>query len=500
MTNLFDQFFNAFQSNTSKTAFIILGKEYTYLQFVKRIESIAEIMRSLKPGKDDLFPVLTNNHIDTYATIFAAWFSGKGYIPLDPDLSVGRMLEILQALGVSYLLTQSEVSPQGLSPEIQLVNTTTSLHSENELTMIPVPEDKLAYVLFTSGSTGKPKGVQITRKNLNAFYQSFLCAGYQIDGNDRFIQALSFSFDASLLPVIIGLSNGGTVVTVEPGANKSMRIIQHLIKYQVSIFFLAPAHIKHVSAWHHEIRLPNLKYSFLGGEAMPLELVKSWKQCLPNGKIINGYGPAEATLFCVNYVVPDDFTSVASKNGIVSIGKPVAGLEAFLLNENSEIVSDHSPGELVVGGDQVMSEYWGDEALNHQAFMYLPQNENRFYRTGDICSQDDEGNFYFEGRLDHQVKVDGYRIELQEIEFHIKQIDSVEDTVVIYPDSGKYEKRLVAVIKSTANSSDSMRKFLSVRLPKYMVPEYFIILPDLPLNKHDKIDRHKILEIINNDI
>ncbi len=492
---MIDKFLEIFRKYADRTAFVIEEKDYSYSDLYNRISSISRVLKSNPDHEGKVIAIWACDHIDTYASIFAIWSRGYAYVPLDPDIPINRLEGIIKHLGVKTLLIpENDQNP--FENIVEHVVKTSEIHSsESEIDIIDLTGNNLAYVLFTSGSTGKPKGVMITRNNLESYIRSFFNLGYRIDEHDRVLQMFSLGFDMSVMSFGMGLWRGAAIYTVPSVAMKNMTIIQMLEDHKITVALMTPSVIQSVSSWLDEINLPNLRYSIFAGEALSLNLMTAWKKSAQQSSVHNIYGPTEA-LGCFNYNCDSDIEKSKSHQGIISIGRPFRGMTAKLIDEKNNFLKTGLTGELVISGDQVMKGYWNNQEKTLEVLMKLNNDQKLYYKTGDLCFKDEDGDYYYVGRLDQQVKIDGFRVELQEIEYHLKKVQGVTNASVVFPESGKYANKIIAFMIYDKQDTELIKNILKEHLPDYMIPYHFVFPDEFPMNKNNKTDVQTLLALI----
>jgi acyl-CoA synthetase (AMP-forming)/AMP-acid ligase II len=228
-------------------------------------------------------------------------------------------------------------------------------------------------------------------------------------------------------------------------------------------------------------------------EASPLDLIDDWQKCIPNATIYDFYGPTEATIYCTYYTVEKDKPN-KSLNGMLSIGKPLKNVDAIIVDEKDMIVTEGHKGELCVAGDQITSGYWEDLEKNAEAFFEKEYKgmKRRFYHTGDLCYLEEDSNLMLYGRKDSQVKIQGYRVELGEIEYHArKYLKGINVVVIPFLNKSK-NTELAVFIESKKSNSSLLMNYLKSKLPLYMVPTKIIYESNFQLNASDKVDKKKL--------
>jgi len=475
-------------------AFCVNEVHYTYYEFWKLISKIRTGLRQLKLD-DYKFGLVVNDDIETYASILAIWMEGYGYVPLHPKHPENRNLDIVNQAELSKILDSNINS---IFKDSKVVNTSSFKSLELTTGVKKISDDATAYILFTSGSTGEPKGVPISFGNLDAFINSFLEVGFELDHSDKFLQCFDLTFDVSIQSFLIPLLFGACVYTVPHNQIKYSYVFGLLDDYELTFAVFAPSMIRLLRPYFDEINLKKLRYCILTAEASPVNLVKEWGLCIPNAKIFNFYGPTEATIYCTFYEVNLNRT-IKDANGMLSIGRPFKALDTIILDDNLQIVDKGEKGELYVSGDQVTNGYWKDSKLNDEAFIMFNYNGDviKFYKTGDLCLQDDDDHILYFGRLDHQVKIQGYRIELGEIEYHARKSVGGGNAVAFIYQTHSNSTEIALCFEAEQLDKNMILFFLRDRLPSYMIPSRIYNLKKFPLNTNDKVDKNQIKKEFN---
>ncbi len=489
---MFDKIINAAIKFSENNAFCINTAYYTYKETGKRVNGIKNLLR--KSSSQNIGIVIYDD-IETYAAILAVLFAGKTYIPINPHNPPDRNDSIVHQAEISTILSSqvddvSEVFADVLGLDVM---DTTNVSDNNHLLEKPdVDMEQNAYILFTSGSTGVPKGVPIRLKNLDAFVSAFFALGYQLDDSHRFLQIFDLTFDLSIMSYLIPLTIGACVYTVPAGEIKFTAAYSILEDYEITVALMVPSILSFLRKYYEEIRLEKMKYSLFCGEALYADLTEGWAECVPNALVQNVYGPTEATIFCLTY---DWNRSAENKNlnGIVCIGKPMQNIAAIVVDEDLKPVAAGIHGELCLSGAQLTSGYLKNPEKNKEAFFTLDLNGTAeiFYRTGDICYIDEDGDFMYSGRLDNQVKIQGFRVELSEIEHYAREFMKNANAVALTSQNSS-GNTLIHLFVENFNITDDLLAFLKTKLPTYMIPNEIRIIGVFPLNVNGKTDRNAL--------
>jgi D-alanine--poly(phosphoribitol) ligase subunit 1 len=476
-----------------KNAFCINGKFYSYNDFAVHISSIRQALRQNTVSSKNT-GLVANDDIYTYASIFAIWMEGLAYVPLHPHQPFDRSAEIIEQAEIELIVDSSAATAFG---SYKYINSVSLPQAAINLQPSPANESDLAYILFTSGSTGKPKGVPLMRSNVGAFMKSFFKAGFAVTENDRCLQCFDLTFDVSVQSYLVALVKGACVYTIPHDQIKYSYVFGLMDDHQLTFGVMAPSMIRYLRPYFSEIHCPSMRYCILTAEASPADLVAEWADCIPDAEIFDYYGPTEATIYCTYYKCPAD-KNYKHLNGMLSIGKPMDGMMAFVLDDNKNILGKNQKGELCIAGDQLTGGYWKNPEKNKESFFYMPVNgqETRFYKTGDLCYFDDDGDIMYSGRIDFQVKIQGYRIELGEIEHHSRACNGGGNAIAVPFENKNGNTEIALFIEGNATQPATITEYLKSKLPYYMIPGRMINIDVLPLNTNGKIDRKKLKELL----
>lgn len=475
-----------------KDAFFIDDRFFTYKEFAGYIGEIREQLADV-PGTVDKVGLVINNDIQTYASIVALWLEGKCYVPLHPHWPLERCLDIVGQVNLQLVLDSTD---QSRYDGVEVVDTS-KLAAHGVMGPIRYcANDALAYILFTSGSTGKPKGVQISRGNVSAFINAFWKTGICLDENDRCLQCFDLSFDVSVQCYLTALIRGACVYTVPYGQMKFLSVAQLIDEHKISFGAMPPSMLRYLQPYFAELDFSSFRQCILTAEACPADLVHDWLKYAINTQAWNFYGPTECTIYCTFYKV--DGHSDIIYNGIMSIGKPMEGMAAYILDEQGKILDDGVKGELCTG-PQITKGYWNDEKKNRASFSTLDTGTGmvRIYHTGDLCYRDENGDILYSGRIDNQAKIQGFRVELSEIEFHAHAFLKNVNVVCVAYKNDKSLDEIAMCFESEEFDTDAVIEYMRRRMPRYMLPTRYVFIPHFPINANGKIDRKSIKEKIN---
>lgn len=486
MNNLSVAILKSHQNN----AFNIGGVYYTYQQLALKISAIRILLEKQLENDEQNICLIANDDLETYASIIALWLEGKAYVPINPEMPRDRNENILKQANVKTIIDSSIHSA---FTQFNLIQTNNLPDTEINLDPVITAEEDLAYILFTSGTTGQPKGVPITRANITAFIKAFDAIGLDINESDRCLQMFELTFDLSVMSYLVPLLKGACVYTIPKDAIKYSYIYELMEEQEITVALMVPSILQYLRPYFSEINLPQMKYSLFCGEALSLDITEQWSKCVHNAQIFNVYGPTEDTIFCTFFSYNNN-QNIKSFNGLVSIGRAMEGTLTVVIDDNNKIVPTNEVGELCLGGTQLTPGYWDNPEKNREAFFLLAYNgkEERFYRTGDLCKVDEEGDILYLGRLDFQVKVQGFRVELSEIEFYARVYLKDSNAVAIAYEDMVGNTEIGLVIESELCDVSGLKDYLKTKLPAYMLPKTIHFENPFPLNVNGKTDRNKL--------
>ena len=472
-TNILTPLCDSIQNYAERNAFYIDGTYYTYRQFAERISAIRTVVRSVGAA-DKIWRVALHDDLNTYESIFALWMEGKAYVPLHPSWPEDRIESIKTQVGISNILDQCDALYDG-----DLLGDWSEAYG-----------DDLAYILFTSGSTGVPKGVQISRKNISAFMDSFWQTDIDITPEDRCMQVFDLTFDVSVQSYLVALTRGACVYTVPYGQVKYLYAASLIQEQRITFGAMAPSMLTYLRPYFEEFDASSMKACILTAEACPVDLMEAWYGCAKNTEIYDFYGPTEATIYCTYYKLKRGGKNL-SLNGIISIGKPMANVQAIIIREDGSLVEGEEKGELCVAGEQITLGYWNNPEKNASSFFM--REGMRYYHTGDLCYWDNSGNIMYSGRIDQQAKIQGFRVELGEIEYHARQFYKNGHRVMAIAFQNEQNLTEIALfVESQHEDVKPLIEYLRGKMPQYMIPTRILFEPSFPLNKSEKVDRNAL--------
>ena len=481
------------QNGGCNPAFCIGKNTYTYSEFAHYVRNIREVIKSrgYTSGKIGL---VINNDIQTYASILALWNEGCCYVPLHPLWPIDRCLNIITQVNLDFILDSTEESR---FDNDSVIFTSKLPAISNEEVIMPkgdIADEKFAYILFTSGSTGLPKGVPITRGNLAAFVDSMANIGLDISSQDKCLQPFDLSFDFSVSGYVIPLVNGAEIFTVPLNKNKITSIARLLLKHELTVLQMVPSMMRNLLPYIEELDLTSIRYNIFCGESLSADLTSRWHNANPEMISYNMYGPTEDTVFCTYYLIDkENQNGILHSNDVVSVGKTFKNGNLLLLDDNNKVINQSNvEGELCLCGLQLTPGYWNNNKDNSDKFFNY--NGSRYYRSGDLCYYSDNMNLMYIGRIDNQIKLNGFRVELGEIEHKFSSLSNDCFCVVIPYHDENNNLSLALVIEGLSHNINPEIEQLKRILPPYEVPSQFLFMNSIPLNQNGKVDRKAIKE------
>jgi D-alanine--poly(phosphoribitol) ligase subunit 1 len=496
--NLALPFWRSTETRPDSVALRADATNYSYAHLGRHAQGIADWVWKQAPEGPQRVAILGGRSYESYAGLLGACWSGAAYVPLNPRLPAARLRHVLDAIRPNAVLVDAE--GEIVLSEVQngcpaaRVRSIENAHALRE--PAPVDSEGTAYILFTSGSTGVPKGVAIAFRGVSCFLAA-MAERYPLLPGDRVGQPCDLSFDISVSNIFTAW-NSGAAVYVVPSA-QAMAPRDFLRTEEINAWFSTPS----VAVFLEQMKMlkpgifPALRYSMFGGDGLPATTAEKWVAAAPNGSLENIYGPTEITVACtgVRYTGPE---TVTPGRGIVAIGTPYTGTELRILDEADREVRTGLPGELLIGGPQVGIGYWNDAPLTEARFPII--DGRRWYRSGDVVYRDANGLYHFLSRVDNQVKVRGYRVELGEIEAHLREVcASTAVAAVAWPVRLGSASGIVAFVSGTTRSTVEIQQVMRDRLPAQSVPSQVRIVDRLPMGLTGKIDRKALTAVLDGE-
>ncbi|MEL7003432.1 MAG: amino acid adenylation domain-containing protein [Bacteroidota bacterium] len=418
---------------------------------------------------------------DLIIALLAVLKSGKTYLPIDPYYPSDRVDYMVKDSGVKLILSDTNNDLNTTAEVIDIKAVDWIKWSGQNKNLASNPED-CAYLMYTSGSTGKPKGVRISNRSLADYVQTFI-EHFEIDENDKVIQQASISFDTSIEEIFPALCSGAELIILKYGAKDVQKLKSTVTDRKATVVSTIPLIINELNQTAASI--DSLRILISGGDVLFPNQINN---LIDKVDIYNTYGPTESTV-CATYHAVDTLETSSF------IGKPIQNRKVYILNEDMNLQPQGAIGELFIGGEGLAMGYLGHEDLNQSAFVSdsISGADGLLYKTGDLARWLEDGTIEFLGRSDHQVKIKGHRIELNEVTAHLQSYSLVTDAVIVTGEGSNHQKYLIAYYSSEEKiGSNDLRDFLLDILPEYMVPRYFVYLQKIPVGASGKVDRKSL--------
>lgn len=502
--NLIDQIDNYAESCPESVAHRYRESTLTYKQLKERSDALACYL--IDTFGEDRTPVVVFGHKEQEMLIcfLACVKAGHAYIPVDMSLPSQRIEDIIQSSQTKLILAPGEIRDRTEVPVLGRDETNGFIQSY--LGEVPpkecqVKKEEIYYIIYTSGSTGKPKGVQITLGNLESFVGWGMGMG-RFQGGEVFLNQAPFSFDLSVMDLYLALASGSTLYSIDKNMIADLRkLFSYFKESGVSIWVSTPSFAEMCladSGFYQEL-LPDLKLFLFCGETLRNQCAGKLYQRFPQAKVINSYGPTEATVAVTALQVDPEMCAGSEP---LPVGTVKEDCRILILNPEGIPQEDGARGEIVIAGDSVSPGYYRNVEMTNRVFFtqVLGGVEKRCYRTGDEGYLQ-EGLLYYGGRIDFQIKLNGFRIELEDIENNLRKVEFVENAVVLPIRKEEKVQYLAAVV--VLNRKIDQKEFqigqmikneLKEYLPEYMIPRKIILRDSIPMTVNGKANRAALLE------
>jgi amino acid adenylation domain-containing protein len=521
-TLLHEQISTRAETSADDVALAMRGERMTYAELELQAGRVANALRSLGCNPGDRVCIMAPKSPSAVATMLGALKAGCPYIPLDIASPPARLVRIVAAADPAVIVVGAPAAPLldalieagGVRPDVRTLGLDEDVQGERlEVSMdreallsqldaapsLSIRPDATAHILFTSGSTGMPKGVEITHANVTAFLD-WAIPFFGILPRDRVSGHAPLHFDLSTFDVYGSLRAGAELHLVPPESNLVPRALASLIEHEKLVqWFSVPSVLTYMASFDAvpEEGFRHLRRVIWCGDVLPTPTLMHWMRRIPHASYTNLYGPTETTIassFHVVAVCPSDEAAP------IPIGRACAGEEIVVLDKRLEPVAPGETGDLYIGGSGLSPGYWRDPEQTATAFLADPRDPaggSRLYRTGDLARVGDDGNVFFLGRVDSQIKSRGHRIELGEIEAAVNATRIAREAAVVGVHSDDFEG--TAICCALAHDDEAvvraLRTQLREALPSYMLPTRWLVLPELPKNGSGKTDRIRLREL-----
>jgi len=464
----------------------------SYLELANRVDALASHLIVNDVVEGGVIGVCCERSENLVIAVLALHSIGAAYVPLDPSFPRDRLLYMYKDASASAILGDSvgrsifnDAGVDYIDLEIQ------NVQSVDRFTQAPALKERLAYIMYTSGSTGNPKGVEISCGSMINLLESMLVQpGFE--SSDVLLAVTTLAFDISILDLFLPLLVGGTVVIAEQECLKDGEALNQLInQHQVNYLQSTPATFRLLmgSSWS-DLALKQRSMKVLCcGEPLPEDLAADLLERV--SELWNMFGPTETTVYATR-------KRITNVDDPITIGLPIENTQVYILDDSLVPVPLSVPGELCVSGDNLAFGYHGRPDLTAEKFVQSDSLGKRIYRTGDLAKWGTNGEVVHLGRIDDQVKIRGYRVELGEIEKVILDSNLVERVAVIVKTESTIDSRLIACCKLQHESSfqpSAIKDAIKDKLPSYMIPQYFVLVDEIPLTGSGKVDRKALMKM-----
>lgn len=526
--NIANWFHQSALQHPTRPALFVEEKLYSYAQLRQHVIHIASAIERLDPNPNNPVAALfAYRSLTAYASVLAIPYAGKGYVPLNPNFPIDRTLHMADLAEVEIIIVdaQCEQAAQILLEKVQknlivLLPDHTTLPPWTQIPsrhhffcqqdiVVPLPllqtpkqqTESIAYLLFTSGSTGRPKGVVVSQNNVNAFVASML-ERYQPTPEDRFSQHSDMTFDASVYDQFVCWAAGASLYSIPQQVRMAPT---QFIKEHALTFWESVPSVIHFMKKMYLLKpdiFPSLRWSIFGGEQLTQEAVERWQAAAPNATIENSYGPTEGTICITGYFWQSGHSEAACLNGAVPIGTPYPGQQTAILTDDGQLLpaEEGAKGELCLSGSQVTPGYWHNPDETERCYLEWVDTDgqpHRWYKTGDRVLWKEGVGFYYLDRVDRQLKIRGYRVELSEIEHVLRQAAQTDQVAVVgWPIVDSSVSSVVGFVCGSKRSDAEILQECASRLPQYMVPRSLQRLPQLPINTNGKTDLLQLVALL----
>lgn len=503
-------FFATAATFPDRPALEIGDHSYSYAELRHAAVRFATTLLTCEDDTADAVGVLAPRVFDAFAGVLGILAAGKSYVALNPELPLSRLQTMIDVSGTRVIVLAAQCSSIGaqLLSQVQAPCTVIMTDERALLALAPLlPQhrmvlakparqswqlprdlaDRPAYIVFTSGSTGRPKAIQVRHRHVIA-YVTAIAQRCDFSALDRFSQTAELSFDLSVHDLFVCWSHGGSLCVI--GGSSLLAAVRIVRERALTIWCSVPSLIGlvHGLGLLKPQSMPSLRHSFFCGEPLTISAARLWQQAASNSVVENLYGPAETTVAVTSYRWEASSEPQPSSD-VVPIGYPLAGTRLRVVDEQLQSAPVGQAGELCIGGPQVSDGYLHDPQRTAERFVALPGTApERWYRTGDVVRADEAGCLHFIGRRDCQIKMRGFRIELEEIDRILQRFAATELALAVAWPAGGAAEAIYGFIAGDFDEAE-VRRGCAAHLPRYMVPTEIFSLASMPRNASGKMDR-----------
>ncbi|MBD1379485.1 non-ribosomal peptide synthetase [Metabacillus arenae] len=478
------------ESTPHAAAVMMDNRTLTYAELSEKSNQLAANLIKLGVLPEERVGLAVTRSVEMIPGILGILKAGAVYVPLDLNYPIDRLEYMIKDADISYILTDSHL--ELIQSKAQILRLEDMFKEDDTAVHLAVHPSQLAYILYTSGSTGRPKGVMVSHENI--YYSTMARKSvYATREYCHFLLLSSISFDSSLVGIFWTLSVGGKIILSDVSEQLSVpELITTIEKHNVTHLLSVPSLVQLILKDAEPEKMNSLQAVIVAGEQFPKSLAIYQKKNFPHIVLFNEYGPTEGTVWSSYYRLED------CEHSVVPIGFPTDHAYLYILDEAMNFVPKGTTGEIFIGGQGVTRGYNNQPALTAERYIPNPFGiGDRLYRTGDLAKYNEDGSVQFLGRIDGQIKVNGFRIEVAEIEAVLEEHHHVLKSIVMVRKEDKRSAQLIAYVAASLPefSLDELRTYLSNRLPHYMIPHQYIVLPEFPLTQNGKVDTKRLQEI-----
>jgi amino acid adenylation domain-containing protein len=469
------------------------GRTLTYAELERRAGALSAQLARLGAGPDVLVGLFVERSLEMVIGILGILKAGAAYVPMDSAYPPDRLAFMLSDSGAKLLLTHGsllgKLPPHGA--QVVCLDEFDWAGPERFSKNQTRPQN-LAYVIYTSGSTGRPKGVGIEHRNI-VNYVLGVAERLRLETGMNHATVSTVAADLGNTVIFPALATGGCLhVLSQERAESQALLSDYFSRERIDVLKIVPSHLAALQSGRNPERVMPARRLILGGEASRLDWIERLRAAAPQCEIFNHYGPTETTVGVLTYAVGAALPATRSRT--LPLGRALPGSSVYLLDPEGRPVLAGEKGELCIGGRGVARGYLNRPELTAERFVpdpFSPEPGGRMYRTGDLARALPDGSIEFCGRIDHQVKIHGYRVELGEIECALREHTGVREAAVLVRQDASGDTQLFAWVSGDATPA-ALREHLKERLPQYMMPSALVPLEKLPLTANGKIDRQAL--------
>lgn len=487
-SNIITLFEEQVEKHSKDIAVVFEDQKLTYEELNKKANQLAHVISNHGINEGDIIALLMDKSLEMIVSILAVLKANCAFLPIDVSYPKERIDYMLKDSNSKLLIT-TDKSLNSIDYAIKIINIDINKAAifDNEYInnyLKSYNSENLAYIMYTSGSTGTPKGVMIKQKSIIRLVKDSNFIKY--NSHEHILQSGSIVFDASTFEIWSALLNGFELYIIKKEELLNSDSLQnYLLKNKITILWLtAPLFNQLIEENPHMFNTVN--YLLTGGDVLSPKHINMARIANPNLKIINGYGPTENTTFSSCFTIDQDY------DNNIPIGYPISNSTCYVCSSTGELVPTGVPGELYVGGDGLAIGYLNNPNLTNEKFINFPYTNTKVYKTGDLVRWLPNGCLEFLGRIDSQIKIRGFRVELNEINLRISKFMGIKECTTVLQEI-KNEKTICCYYVSKENIDlNVLKNYLKTFLPSYMIPSYFVQLDKLPINTNGKVDKKSL--------